>query len=100
MRLKGKVCVITGGAQGMGAVACSLFAKEGAKIVAADLAEGPGQALAAQLKAGGAEAVFVKTDISREEDCAALMKAAVKTFGGIDVLYNNAGIFPPDDHSV
>jgi len=100
MRLKDKVCIITGGAQGMGAVACTLFAKEGAKVVAADVAEEPGQKLAAQIKKEGGEAIFVKTDVSREEDCAALIKKAVQTYGRLDVLYNNAGIFPPDDHSV
>lgn len=100
MRLKDKVCVITGGAQGMGAVACSLFAQEGAKVVAADLVEEAGLKLTAKIKTDGGEAIFVKTDVSREEDCEALIKKAVKTYGGLDVLYNNAGIFPPDDHSV
>jgi len=100
VRLNNKVCVITGGAQGMGALACSLFAKEGARVVAADLAQEPGEKLVSRIRAEGEEAIFVKTDISREEDCARLIETAVKTFGGLDVLYNNAGIFPPDDHSV
>ena len=100
MRLKDKVCIITGGAQGMGAVACTLFAHEGARVVSADVAEEPGQKLAAQIKKEGGQAVFVRADMSREEDCAALVKKAVQTYGKLDVLYNNAGIFPPDDHSV
>lgn len=100
MRLKDKVCLITGGAQGMGGVACSLFAKEGAKIILADIVEEVGRELVSQIKAKKGEALFVKTDVSREEDCARLIETAVKTYGGMDVLYNNAGIFPSDDHSV
>jgi NAD(P)-dependent dehydrogenase (short-subunit alcohol dehydrogenase family) len=100
MRLKDKVCIITGGAQGMGAVACRLFAKEGAKVVAADIADEAGQALMKEIKAAGGDAIFVKSDISKEEEAAKLVEKAVTTYGGLDVLYNNAGIFPPDDHSV
>jgi NAD(P)-dependent dehydrogenase (short-subunit alcohol dehydrogenase family) len=99
MRLKDKVCIITGGAQGMGAAAARIFAKEGAKVVAADLAEEAGQKLVAEIKGAGGDAVFVKTDVSKEEDCRRLVQQAVKTYGGLDALYNNAGIFPADDHS-
>ena len=90
MRLKDKVCLITGAGGGMGLEAARLFAREGAKVVRADVREGtdvPGT-------------VFVKADVSREADCKAMVDAAVKQFGGLDVLYNNAGIFPADDHSV
>jgi NAD(P)-dependent dehydrogenase (short-subunit alcohol dehydrogenase family) len=90
MRLKNKVCIITGAAGGMGLEAAKLFAKEGANVVRSDIKEGPDVP----------GTFFVKADVSREADCKALIDAAVKKFGGIDVLYNNAGIFPADDHSV
>jgi NAD(P)-dependent dehydrogenase (short-subunit alcohol dehydrogenase family) len=90
MRLKDKVCLITGASSGMGLEAAKLFAREGAKVVRADLREGPDVP----------GSLFVKADVSREADCKAMVEAAVRQFGGLDVLYNNAGIFPPDDHSV
>jgi NAD(P)-dependent dehydrogenase (short-subunit alcohol dehydrogenase family) len=90
MRLKDKVCVITGASSGMGLEAARLFAREGARVVRADLREGPDLP----------GSLFVKADVSRESDCQALIQAAVREYGGLDVLYNNAGIFPADDHSV
>ncbi|HLY74101.1 MAG TPA: glucose 1-dehydrogenase [Planctomycetota bacterium] len=90
MRLKDKVCIITGASSGMGLEAARLFAKEGARVVRTDIKEGPDVA--------GTH--FVRADVSRESDCKALVEAAVQKYGGLDVLYNNAGIFPPDDHSV
>src|ERR1043166_10073864 len=90
MRLKDKVCIITGASSGMGLEAANLFAREGAKVVRTDIKEGPDVP----------GSTFVKADVSREADCKALIDAAVKSFGGLDVLYNNAGIFPNDDHSV
>jgi NAD(P)-dependent dehydrogenase (short-subunit alcohol dehydrogenase family) len=100
MRLKDKVCIITGGASGMGGVASRLFAKEGAKIVVADIVDKAGEETCAAVKAGGGQAIFIKTDVSQEADCRRMVNEAVKAFGGVDVLYNNAGIFPQDDHSV
>jgi NAD(P)-dependent dehydrogenase (short-subunit alcohol dehydrogenase family) len=90
MRLKDKVCLITGAAGGMGLEAARLFAAEGAKVVRADVKEGP--------EVPGT--AFVRADVSREADCRAMVEAAVSRFGGLDVLYNNAGIFPADDRSV
>jgi NAD(P)-dependent dehydrogenase (short-subunit alcohol dehydrogenase family) len=90
MRLKDKVCIITGASSGMGLEAARRFAQEGAKVVRTDIKEGP--------EVPGT--TFVKADVSREADCKALVEAAVKKYGGLDVLYNNAGIFPADDHSV
>jgi NAD(P)-dependent dehydrogenase (short-subunit alcohol dehydrogenase family) len=88
MRLKDKVCIITGASSGMGLEAAKLFAREGAKVVRTDIKEGPDVP----------GSTFVKADVSREADCKALIDAAVKSFGGLDVLHNNAGIFPTDDH--
>src|SRR5882724_11282106 len=100
MRLKDKVCIITGGASGMGKVASQLFAKEGAKVVASDVQESAGKETVEAIKAQGGQAIFVCADVSQEKDCEQTVKEAVKAFGGVDVLYNNAGIFPEDDHSV
>ena len=100
MRLKNKVCIITGGASGMGGVASHLFAKEGAKILVADMNEKAGQETVDAIKAQGGAAHFVKTDVSREKDCAQMVAEAIRAFGGVDVLYNNAGIFPSDDGAV
>ena len=69
MRLKDKVCIITGGASGMGGVASRLFAAEGAKIVAADVNEKAGQEVVSEIKAKGGKAIFAKTDVSQEADC-------------------------------
>jgi NAD(P)-dependent dehydrogenase (short-subunit alcohol dehydrogenase family) len=90
MRLKDKVCIITGASSGMGLEAAKVFAREGAKVVRTDIKEGPDVP----------GTTFVKADVSREADCKALVEAAVRQYGGLDVLYNNAGIFPNDDHSV
>src|SRR5579863_1110087 len=100
MRLKDKVCIITGGASGMGGVASRLFAQEGAKVVAADVNEKAGQETVSEIKSKGGKAIFVKTDVSKEADCKKMVAEAVREFGGVDVLYNNAGIFPADDGSV
>jgi len=94
MRLKDKVCVITGGGSGMGATAAILFAKEGAKIVVADVAEDAGAQTLQTIKGQGGHAIFVRADVTRESDCKNIMNEGVKAFGGLDVLYNNAGIFP------
>jgi NAD(P)-dependent dehydrogenase (short-subunit alcohol dehydrogenase family) len=91
MRLKGKVAIITGAAQGIGMAYAVGFAGEGAKIVIADIADGS-KALAEVEKKGG-EAIYVKTDVSKEDQCRAMAKAAMDRFGAIDILINNAAIF-------
>jgi NAD(P)-dependent dehydrogenase (short-subunit alcohol dehydrogenase family) len=100
MRLEGKVALITGGASGMGKVASMLFANEGAKVVLTDVADEAGEATATEIRDGGGEARFVHADVSREVDAEAMVRAAVETFGGLHVLYNNAGVMPNDDGSV
>ena len=91
MRLKNKVAIITGAARGIGAALAIGFAKEGAKIVIADILDGK-ETLDA-VKKSGSEAIFVKTDVSKQDQCNALAKAAMDRFGSIDILINNAGIF-------
>ena len=88
-RLHGKVAVVTGGARGMGAATCRLFAAEGAKVVIADVLAKEGQALAAELKG---KAVFAELDVSDEAAWQALLKKAVADFGAVDALVNNAGV--------
>jgi NAD(P)-dependent dehydrogenase (short-subunit alcohol dehydrogenase family) len=100
MRLKDKVCVITGGGSGMGATAALMFSKEGAKVVVADVVEEAGSKTVQDIKAQGGQAIFVQADVSREADCKTIMEEGAKAFGGLDVLYNNAGIFPSEDGSV
>jgi len=100
MRLEGKVALITGGASGMGRVASVLFANEGAKVVLTDVADEAGEATAAEIRDAGREARFVRADVSKEADAEAMVRAAVETFGGLHVLYNNAGVMPNDDGSV
>ena|SRR5690554_1499160 len=88
-RLAGKVAVITGAAQGMGATHARLFIEEGAKVVLTDLNEEKGQALAKSL---GENALFIKQNVTSEEDWKAVVEATEKHFGAIHVLVNNAGI--------
>ena len=100
MRLADKVCVITGGGSGMGRVAASMFAAEGAKVVVAEFDPAAGEETVRQVTAAGGKAIAVKADVSNEADAKAMIDAAVSTYGRVDVLYNNAGIMPAADHSV
>ena len=96
-RLAGKVVIITGAATGIGRAAAELFADEGARLVVADYAEEAGRATVAAIEAAGGEAAFVAVDVADEAQVAAMIEFAVSTYGSLDVLYNNAGIFPADD---
>ena len=100
MRLQGKVALITGGASGMGMVASALFAREGAKVVLTDVADEAGERTAAEIRDDGGEAVYVHADVAAEPEAEAMVAAAVETFGGLHILYNNAGVMLPDDGSV
>ena len=87
-RLTGKVAAITGGASGIGAGTVRRFVEEGAEVLIADLDETKGAALAAEL---GSATAFLRTDVSKEEDVAAMVAETTDRFGRIDVLFNNAG---------
>ena len=91
MRLAGKVAIITGAGSGMGRASALLFAREGAKVVAADLNEETGQETVDSIKADGGEAVFVKVDVSNEEDVKKMVQTAVNHFGKLSILFNIAG---------
>jgi NAD(P)-dependent dehydrogenase (short-subunit alcohol dehydrogenase family) len=99
-RLDEKVALITGSAGGIGRVAAELFAAEGARVVVADVVDGDGEAAAEKIRSAGGEAHFVHADVSSAAECEAMVAATIDRFGSLDVLYNNAGIFPGDDGSV
>ena len=99
-RLDGKVALITGAGNGMGQVASVLFASEGARIVVADFSEAGGAETVAAVEAVGGEAAFVKVDVANPDQVSAMIDFAMARFGALNVLYNNAGIFPADDGGV
>jgi NAD(P)-dependent dehydrogenase (short-subunit alcohol dehydrogenase family) len=99
-RLQGKVALITGGGRGIGRAAARLFAREGAKVMIAEIAAPDGEATAAAIEEAGGAARFVATDVTRPEQVDAAVKAALDTFGGLHVLYNNAGGATPRDGKV
>jgi NAD(P)-dependent dehydrogenase (short-subunit alcohol dehydrogenase family) len=100
MRLADKVCVITGAGSGMGRVAASMFAAEGARVVVAEADERAAAETVRRVRDEGGEATAVRADVSQESDARAMVGAAVAAYGRLDVLYNNAGIMPAADHSV
>jgi NAD(P)-dependent dehydrogenase (short-subunit alcohol dehydrogenase family) len=91
-RLNGKVAIITGAASGMGRATAIRFAGEGAKIVIADLNKEGGESAARDCRENGSDAIFQKTDVSGEADVKAAVERAVKEFGRLDTIYNNAGL--------
>src|SRR6267378_1706766 len=92
MRLQGKVALITGAGSGMGRAASMLFAREGAKVAAIDVGEASAAETAQMIKSAGGTAISLRADVSNSEDARAMVDQTVRAFGGIDVLYNNAGI--------
>jgi len=102
MRLAGKVALISGAAGGMGQSEAVIFAREGAKVVVADLLEPQGRDVADSITKSGGQARFVRLDVTSEEAWREAVAAAVAAFGKLDVLVNNAGIsgtFDPDTMS-
>ncbi|MCX6093114.1 MAG: 3-oxoacyl-ACP reductase FabG [Candidatus Bipolaricaulota bacterium] len=91
MRLAGKVAIITGAGRGIGREAAVLFAREGANVVLADV-DPQAEKVVGEIKEFRGEAIFVRSDVTNRESCAAMTAAAVNSFGRIDILINNAGI--------
>lgn len=91
-RLSGKVALITGAGSGIGQATALLFAKEGAKVILADIATEGGEKAAEMIKDADGEAAFVKADVSQEDDVKALVNKVIETYGRLDCAHNNAGI--------
>lgn len=95
MLLKDKVAIITGAGSGFGRATSELYAKEGAKVVVVDYNEDTAQETVLAIQANGGEAVAVKADVSNEADVKNFIQTAIDTYGQIDILFNNAGIYAP-----
>ena len=94
MRLKDKVAIITGATSGIGKATALRFAEEGAALVITGRRTGLGTAAEAEIRQRGARCVFVEADHTKEADCQRVVDSALKEFGRIDILFNNAGIVP------
>jgi len=95
MRLDGKVAVVTGGGSGIGRASALALAKAGARVVVADVNPDAGREAVEAIRAAAGEAAFVAADVGNAAECAELVERAVERFGGLHVLYNNAGIALP-----
>jgi len=100
MRLANKVALITGGGSGIGKASCLLFAREGAKVVVVDLKKETAQATAVEITKAGGQAKAFAADVSKAKDAEGMVKFAEESFGRLDIAFNNAGVFLPDDDSV
>jgi NAD(P)-dependent dehydrogenase (short-subunit alcohol dehydrogenase family) len=90
--LQGKVALVTGGGFGLGRMAAQAFAREGAKVAVADIDAENGQKTVDMIKDAGGEALFIKTDVSKEADVEAMVSKTVEAYGGLDCAHNNVGI--------
>ena len=97
MRLKDKVALITGAGGGIGGESALLFAAEGASVVVVDVDDAQGQETVRRVRAAGGKAEYVHADVSKSADCENMVRVAEKSFGRLDVLFNNAGIMDSRD---
>ena len=91
-RLDQKVAIITGAGSGFGEASALLFAQEGAKVVAVDINEEAGKQVVAEIKKKGGDAIFVKGNVTSNDDWKKIIKSTIDTYGKLDILFNNAGI--------
>lgn len=91
MRLENKTAIITGGASGIGGATSKLFCKEGAKVAILDINEKAGHEIVSEINLNGGEAIFFKTDVSKSAEVSKSIKAVIKEFNKIDILFNHAG---------
>jgi len=90
-RLEGKVAIVTGAGSGIGKAVAVLFASEGAKVAVAEINEDAGEKTVEEIKNARGEAIFIKADVTKEADCANMIKATVEQFGKLNILFNNVG---------
>jgi len=95
MRLGGRVAIVTGAGSGIGRATANLFAKEGAKVVAADIESGLGKETVERILKNGGTAIQAVADVSKADEVKAMIKTCISNFGKLDVLFNNAGIEGP-----
>lgn len=91
----GKVAIVTGGGSGIGRATAVALAREGAIVIVADMNEEGGQETVRQIESGGGKAAFVRVDVTLREDLERMVEFAEDTFGGLDILHNNAGVATP-----
>ncbi|UPS91294.1 SDR family oxidoreductase [Bizionia sp. M204] len=91
-RVKNKVAIVTGGASGLGKSSAILLAREGAKIVVTDVDEENGKKVVQDIKSNGGEAIFIKQDVSKEDEWKMVIDRTLKTYGKLNILANSAGI--------
>lgn len=91
-KLEGKVAIVTGAASGIGRATANLFAAEGARVIVADWEDDLGRRVASEIKSTGGDAEFVRVDVSDAEDVQAMINETVAQFGGLDTIFNNAGV--------
>lgn len=96
-RLAGKVAIVTGSTSGIGAEIARVFAAEGAKVVVTGRRQDRGDAIVGGIEEAGGAASFCQADLAQPDDCEAIVDHACSAYGGVDVLVNNAGIFPRGD---
>src|SRR5215472_15437476 len=94
-RVEGTVALVTGGASGIGRATALTFAREGARLIIADMNEEGGQQTVHMITEQGGEAIFVRTDVSKAVEVQALISKAVETYGRLDCAHNNAGVSSP-----
>jgi meso-butanediol dehydrogenase/(S,S)-butanediol dehydrogenase/diacetyl reductase len=100
VKLRGKTCIVTGAASGIGRASAIAFAAEGANVAVSDIDGDGGQETAAMITEQGGQAIFIKCNVANDDEARHLVQQTVETFGGVNVLFNNAGINPMEGNVV